>query len=295
MLNYTNFDFGIKYSGKVRDNYSIGDRRFIITTDRISAFDRVLGTIPFKGQLLTQLTAWWFDRTKKIAPNHLISNPDPNVLECIECTPLPVEMVVRAYITGSTSTSMWYHYQNGARKFCGYDLPDGLNKNDKLPYPIITPSTKAPLGQHDVSCSREELLNMGKISVTDYDTIAEMSFLLFQEGSFVAMESGLILVDTKYEFGKTVDGQIVVIDEIHTPDSSRFWVETKDGYLSLDKDYVRNQYKGYLGDGDPAPLTDEIKSEAYKRYKQVYEMLTDMTFIPNRKEPIERIKNNLKI
>src|SRR5215218_4710173 len=176
-LDATSLDvLGTKYEGKVRDNYTTADgRRFIIVTDRISAFDRVLGTLPLKGQVLNRLAAFWFELTRDVAPNHMISTPDPVVLEAHECTPLPVEMVMRAYVTGVTSTSIWTHYTRGERVFCGHRLPDGLKKNEKLPAPILTPSTKAPKGDHDVSASREEILAMGHITADDFDAAARIA------------------------------------------------------------------------------------------------------------------------
>src|SRR5579872_3316663 len=214
---------GEKYEGKVRDNYTRAGRRYIVVTDRISAFDRVLGTIPFKGQVLNRLAAWWFERTRDTVPNHMVRAPDPCVLECVECEPILVEMVVRAYATGTTSTSLWTHYERGARVFCGHRLPDGLKKHQKLPEPILTPTTKAPKGEHDVSGSREEILRTGHVSAKDFDEAAAIAMRLFDAGSRICAERGLILVDTKYEFGRTREGKLVVIDEIHTPDSSRFW------------------------------------------------------------------------
>src|SRR6202142_3423078 len=175
---------GIKYEGKVRDNYFTRDgRRFIVVTDRISAFDRVLGTIPFKGQLLNGLAAWGFEQTKNVAPNHVIKVPDPNVLECIECEPLLVEMVVRAYATGTTSTSLWAHYERGGRAFCGQKLREGLKKLQPLSGPILTPTTKAPKGEHDVSGSREEILATGKVTARDFDEAAEIAMRLFAAGA----------------------------------------------------------------------------------------------------------------
>ena len=297
---------GERYEGKVRDNYSRGDRRYIVVTDRISAFDRILGTIPFKGQVLNRLTAWWFAKTKDVAKNHFISLPDPNVLECIECTPLPVEFVMRAYITGSTSTSLWTHYNEGKRTFCGHALPDGLAKNQRLERPILTPATKAPQGQHDVSASREEILGGaggGNVTASDFDRAAEMAAKLFSAGQKICAERGLILVDTKYEIGKTKDGEIVVIDEIHTPDSSRFWMAaTYDERFAagmdpepLDKDFVRRFYTalGYRGDGEPAPLPPEVRIGAAKRYMEAYERITGETFTPDLEPPLARIARNL--
>src|SRR5579871_1455183 len=224
-LDHTDLDaLGPKYEGKVRDNYTTSDgRRFIVVTDRISAFDRVLGTIPFKGQILNGMAAWWFEATKSVAANHVLRAPDPSVLECVECTPVLVEMVVRAYATGTTSTSLWTHYEKGARVFCGHALPEGLRKHQKLPEPILTPTTKAPKGEHDVSGSREEILATGLVAPADFDEAAVLAMKLFAVGQKMCAARGLILVDTKYEFGRTKDGKLVVIDEIHTPDSSRFW------------------------------------------------------------------------
>jgi phosphoribosylaminoimidazole-succinocarboxamide synthase len=295
---------GKKYEGKVRDNYSTADgRRFIVVTDRISAFDRVLGTIPFKGQVLNLLAAWWFEHTSGVAPSHFLRVPDPNVLECVECEPILAEMVVRAYVTGSTSTSIWTHYAEGKRVFCGHVLPEGLRKNQRLSAPILTPATKAPKGEHDVSGSREDILALGNVSAEDFDAAATIAMRLFAHGERMCAERGLILVDTKYEFGKTKDGRVVVIDEIHTPDSSRFWLENS--YESrfsagqdpepLDKDFVRRHYTalGYRGDGEPPPLPDDVRVGAAHRYIEAYERITGLTFVPNTEEPLTRIERHL--
>ena len=305
-LEHTHFEgLGERYEGKVRDNYSDGarDRRFIVVTDRISAFDRILGTIPFKGQVLNRLAAWWFEKTKDVAKSHFIRVPDPNVLECVECTPLPVEFVMRAYITGSTSTSVWTHYNAGARTFCGHELPEGLKKNQRLERPILTPATKAPQGQHDVSASREEILAKGGVSEKDFDRAADMAMKLFAAGQKVCAERGLILVDTKYEMGKTKDGEIIVIDEIHTPDSSRFWMAAtyEERFVGgidpepLDKDFVRRFYTalGYRGDGEPAPLPPEVRIGAAKRYMEAFERITGEAFEPDVQPPLARIAKNL--
>jgi phosphoribosylaminoimidazole-succinocarboxamide synthase len=305
-LDTTRFEgLGVRYEGKVRDNYTKDGRRFIVVTDRISAFDRILGTVPFKGQVLNRLAAWWFEKTKSVAKNHLVRVPDPNVLECIECTPLPVEMVVRAYITGSTSTSMWTHYAAGARTFCGHALPEDLRKNQRLERPLLTPATKAPKGEHDVSASREEILARGGIAAADFDRAAEMVLALFAAGQKICAERGLILVDTKYELGKTADGEIVVIDEIHTPDSSRFWEKAtyEERFAAgmdpepLDKDFVRRYYTalGYRGDGDPPELPDDVRIGAAKRYIEAYERITGETFEPNTEPPLPRIAKNLGV
>jgi phosphoribosylaminoimidazole-succinocarboxamide synthase len=296
---------GEKYEGKVRDNYATKDgRRFIVTTDRISAFDRVLGTIPFKGQVLNRLAAWWFEETKGVAPNHVLGVPDPNALECVECTPVLCEFVVRAYATGSTSTSLWTHYEKGQRVFCGHALPEGLKKHQKLPTPILTPTTKAPKGEHDVSGSREEILATGHVTAADFDTGAALAMRLFAAGQAKCAARGLILVDTKYEFGKTRDGKVIVIDEIHTPDSSRFWRSaTYDERFRrgedpdpLDKDFVRRslQAGGYKGDGPPPPLSDEVRVGAAERYIDAFEQITGTAFVPDTEPPIPRLEKNLR-
>jgi phosphoribosylaminoimidazole-succinocarboxamide synthase len=294
---------GEKYEGKVRDNYSRGGQRFIVVTDRISAFDRVLGAVPFKGQVLNRLAGWWFRQTADAAPNHMVGLPDPNVLECVECTPVLVEMVVRAYATGTTSTSLWTHYERGARIFCGHLLPEGLKKHQRLPEPIITPTTKAPKGEHDVSGSREEILALGKVSAKDFDEAAAIAIRLFVLGQKICAARGLILVDTKYEFGRTPDGKLVVIDEIHTPDSSRFWktatyeerFRAGEDPDPLDKDFVRRWYitQGYKGDGEPPPMPDDVRVGAAERYIAAYEQVTGEPFVPDIEPPLARIAKNL--
>jgi phosphoribosylaminoimidazole-succinocarboxamide synthase len=296
---------GSKYEGKVRDNYTRDGKRFIVVTDRISAFDRVLGTVPFKGQVLNRLAAWWFEKTKDIVPNHMVRAPDPNVLECVECKPVLVEMVIRAYATGTTSTSLWTHYERGVRNFCGHDLPDGLKKHQRLPAPIITPTTKAPKGEHDVSGSREEILASGLVTAVDFDEAAELAMKLFAAGARMCAERGVILVDTKYEFGRTPDGRLVVIDEIHTPDSSRFWkaatyearFNASEDPEPLDKDFVRRWYisQGYKGDGAPPPMPDDVRIGAAERYVAAYEQITGEAFLPDTAPPAARIAKNLAL
>jgi phosphoribosylaminoimidazole-succinocarboxamide synthase len=305
-LTGTDFSkLGKKYEGKVRDNYTTADgRRVIVATDRISAFDRVLGTLPLKGQVLGFAAAWWFEKTRGIAPNHVLSVPDPNVLVARECQLVPVEMVVRAYLTGTTSTSIWVHYEQGERDFCGHRLPDGLKKHQRLAEPILTPSTKAPKGDHDVSASRAEILAVSGMPAADFDRAAEIAMALFREGQRVCAERGLILVDTKYEFGKTPEGDIVLIDEIHTPDSSRFWYQsTYDARFasgedpeSFDKEYVRRflAAQGFRGDGLIPPIPDEVKVEAMRRYIEAVERITGTAFVPNVAEPQARMTANLR-
>jgi phosphoribosylaminoimidazole-succinocarboxamide synthase len=235
----------------------------------------------------------------------MISQPDPNVLEAIECTPLPVEMVVRAYVTGVTSTSIWTHYARGERVFCGHRLPDGLRKNERLPRAILTPSTKAPKGGHDLSASREEILALGTIAPRDFDAAAEMALALFDHGARYCEGQGLILVDTKYEFGKDRNGNIVVIDEIHTPDSSRFWFASSyaDRFAagedpeSFDKEYVRRYLakEGFTGDGPLPDIPDDVRVEAAARYIEAFESITGTPFVPDLEDPAVRIPKNLGI
>lgn len=304
-LDGTDFgpELGAKYEGKVRDNYTKDGRRTLIVTDRISAFDRVLGTLPFKGQVLNGLAAFWFERTKHLAPNHLIAVPDPNAMLAIECEPLPVELVVRSYLTGVTSTSIWTHYERGERIFCGHRLPDGMKKHQKLGAPIVTPSTKAPKGGHDVSVSREDILAEGRVSARDFDRASEIALALFAFGQKHCAERGLLLVDTKYELGKRPDGEIVVIDEMHTPDSSRFWFsKSYDERFaagldpeSFDKEYVRRWLaaQGFLGDGPIPTLTDDVRVEASRRYIEACDQIRGEPFVPNLEPPIERLRKNL--
>jgi phosphoribosylaminoimidazole-succinocarboxamide synthase len=303
-LDRTDFSMlGDKYEGKVRDCYVRDGRRTIVVTDRLSAFDVVLGTIPFKGQVLNQMAAYWFQATANIAPNHVISVPDPQVMIGRECQLLPVEFVMRAYLTGVTSTSIWSHYQRGLRQFCGHGLPDGMRKNQVLDRALLTPSTKAAKGEHDQSVSRAEVLRMGLLGAADFDAAAVMCARVFAFGQQEALRRGLILVDTKYELGRRPDGSLCFIDEIHTPDSSRYWYA--DSYQSrfdegqeprgLDKEYVRRTLveQGYKGDGPPPPLADAVRIEAARRYIQVCELITGQPFVPDTDEPTARIRRAL--
>ena len=299
---------GAKYEGKVRDNYVTTDgRRILVATDRLSAFDRVLTTIPFKGQVINQMAAYWFAETKDVAPNHVISVPDPVVTIARECVPLKVELIMRAYLTGVTSTSIWRAYEQGARTFCGHALPDGMIKNQRLERPILTPSSKAEKGDHDVSASAEEIVASGAVTAEDMARAGEIAATLFAFGQKRAAERGLILVDTKYEMGKTTDGQIVVIDEVHTPDSSRYWfaddyetrMASRQEPRSLDKEYVRrwlSEERNYRGDGDPPPIPDDVRVEAAARYIEIFELLTGRPFEPDTApDPAARVARNLKV
>jgi len=304
ILEKTSFPkLGSKYEGKVRDCYTKDGKRIIVVTDRISAFDVVLGTIPFKGQVLNRIAAHWFELTKDLVPNHVLSVPDAQVTVAIECQLLPVEFVMRNYLTGVTSTSIWSHYQKGARVFCGHALPDGMKKNQRLEKAILTPSTKAEKGGHDESVSREQILAMGALSAADFDAAAEMCAKLFAFGQKKAAERGLILVDTKYEIGRRPDGALCFIDEIHTPDSSRYWYA--DDYEArfargeeprgLDKEYVRRTLadRGYKGDGPPPKLEDDVRVEPAKRYMALAELITGKPFVPDTEDPQARIARNL--
>jgi phosphoribosylaminoimidazole-succinocarboxamide synthase len=290
--------------GKVRDNYAVGiDRILMVASDRISAFDRVLGTLPFKGQVLNGLSTWWFAATADVAANHVLSVPDPNILHAVECEPLPVELVVRSFVTGVTSTSVWTHYAEGKRSFAGHVLPEGLKKNEPLPAPILTPSTKAAKGGHDVTVSRAELLAMGQVSEEDFDAAGAMAMKLFARGQEICRQRGIILVDTKYEMGKRPDGTIVVIDEIHTPDSSRYWLAASyeqrlargEEPESFDKEFVRRWLAGvgFKGDGPIPAIPDEVRVEASRRYVEACEMIRGEPFVADLTEPSGRMASNL--
>ena len=296
---------GERVVGKVRDSYLGKGRRTLVVSDRVSCFDRVVGTIPCKGQLLNQMAAYWFEQTKHVAKNHLLSVPDPNVSIVTECKALPVEFVVRGYLTGTTSTSIWTAYARGERRYCGHDLPDGLRRHERLPAPLLTPTTKAPDGAHDELTSRAELLSRGTLSESLFDAAHALVQRLFAEGTRHAAKQGLILVDTKYELGLDDAGELLVIDEIHTPDSSRYW--RIDGYekalaeggspAAIDKEYVRLWLadQGYRGEGKPPALPDEVRIEAATRYISAFEQVTGRAFVPDLEEPLARIRRNLTL
>lgn len=280
--------YGEKQQGKVRDFYVLPDKRIIITTDRQSAFDVNLGHIPFKGAVLNMLAAFWFDKTKKIVPNHVISMPHPNVLMAKNCEPIPVEMIVRGYISGVTKTSIWYSYERGERTIYGLKFPDGLRKNEKLKTPVITPTTHGGgAGGHDDRLTREEILKQKIVKPVIYRQMEEAALALFEYGSKLCKKQGLILVDTKYEFG-LVDGKLTLMDEVHTPDSSRFWIADtyKQRFVkgfepeNFDKEFLRLWYadKGYRGDGKPPKMSEQLILDLAKRYIQVYEKITGKVF-----------------
>ena len=304
VLKGTSFtDLGQFYKGKVRDNYTQGNRRILITSDRLSAFDRVIALIPFKGQVLNALTKFWFEETKDICPNHVEAYPDPNVIVGVQCEPLKVEMVIRGYITGSTSTSAWVNYKNGARNLCGNILPEGLQKNQKLATPIITPSTKAEDGDHDQNITPEEIVAQGILTQAEWNQLADYTHRLYARGVEIAAKQGVILVDTKYEFGKTPEGNIVLIDEIHTPDSSRFWIaKSYEERLAagqepenINKEFLRLWLsdRGYMGEGEIPSIPEEIIVETAKKYIEAYEMITGQTFTGTPGDTLARIEQNL--
>jgi phosphoribosylaminoimidazole-succinocarboxamide synthase len=294
---------GPKSSGKVRDIYTHNDQLVLITTDRLSAFDRILGAVPYKGQVLNQLAAFWFEQTRDIVPNHLIATPDPNVTVARRCRPLPVEVVVRGYISGVTSTALWYRYSQGERTIYGIDFPDGLQKNDPLPTPIITPTTKGSEGAHDERITSAEVVEKGLVEAGLWQQVCDAAIAVFQRGQEIAHQGGLILVDTKYEFGLDEAGQLVLIDEVHTPDSSRFWIA--DTYAerhaageepqNFDKEFIRLYYaaQGYRGEGEPFPMPEELAIQAAQRYIHTYELLTGRAFVPGDLPAGPRMERNL--
>lgn len=295
--------FGNKYHGKVRDFYIKSNQRILITTDRISAFDRVLGLIPHKGQVLNQLAAFWFDKTKDIIANHMLTAPDPNVMVGKNCQAYPIEMIVRSYISGSTITSLWYNYFKGKREIYGLKFPNGLKKNQKLPQPVITPTTRGTgSGGHDEKISKKEIIKRKIIDKKNYEKMEKAALALFKRGSEICKKAGIILVDTKYEFGD-YNGQLTLIDEIHTPDSSRFWVKNtyaekfKKGLEpeNFDKEFFRLWYskRNYRGNGTPPKMPETFITKVSKRYIDIYEMITGNKFESTRSNVQKRIKANL--
>jgi phosphoribosylaminoimidazole-succinocarboxamide synthase len=290
---------GQLYRGKVRDNYTRGDRIVMITTDRISAFDHVLGTIPFKGEVLSRLTLFWFDKVKDLATTHLIDSPDPSVMVVKRARTLPVEIVIRGYITGS----LWRDYQAGKAGAYGISWPAGLRKDQAFDEPVITPSTKAQYGTHDEPISEAEIVGGGLVTAELWKEATALARRLFQRGQEWARSRGLILVDTKYEMG-IADGELVVIDEIHTPDSSRYWVA--DEYQErfergvdqemLDKENIRQwliREHGFSGHGQPPPLSDDVRVMLAGKYIEVFERLTGEPLLSDVGSVEERIRKNL--
>lgn len=294
--------FGKKIQGKVRDIYIKGDKRIIITTDRQSAFDYILGQVPYKGAVLNLLSAWWFEKTKKIVNNHIISVPDPNVSVVKNLKPIPVEIIVRGYMTGSTKTSIWYSYERGERTIYGIKFRSGMKKNDELPTPVITPTTHADIGQHDERLTRKEIIESRLVEEKLYEKVEKASLALFKFGQKEALKRGLILVDTKYEFGLW-NGELTLMDEVHTPDSSRFWIAKTYKKLhrqgkepeSLSKEFLRLWYKdqGYDGEGTPPPMSPKIAARLAKLYIEAYETLTGKKFKLFDYPIEERLRKNL--
>ena len=295
------------YRGKVRDNYDLPDgRRILVATDRLSAFDRILAVIPFKGEVLTQTARYWFETTADICPNHVLEYPDPNVVVGRRLDILPVEVVVRDYLAGTTGTSILTLYKAGQRSMYGITLPDGMRDNQRLPAPVITPTSKAFDGGHDEPLTPDEIVGRGLLSAVQWDQLTHYALALFARGQQMAAERGLILVDTKYEFGTDPDGRIVLADEIHTPDSSRYWMadsyparfEAGERPESFDKDFVRAWVAARCDPyHDPIPdIPADLIAGTAEVYIRAYEMITGQTFaIPAPGEPsvLDRIRANL--
>lgn len=299
-LERTDFpSLGQKYQGKVRDTYRQGDRLVLVTTDRLSAFDHVLTTIPFKGEVLNRLAQFWFEKTKHVVKNHVLDVPDPNVTVARRCEPVPIEVVIRGYLTGS----LWRDYEKGAHTAYGVPFPQGMKKDQRFNQPVITPSTKEALGKHDEPISEAELLARGLASKRDWERITEAARGLFEEGQRWARSRGLILVDTKYEFGKVGD-ELYVIDEIHTPDSSRYWVADEydrrfaagEDQRMMDKENIRQwliRERGFSGQGKPPPIPDEVRVELARKYLAAFEQLTGAPLPLAVGNVGERIRKNL--
>ena len=292
--------------GKVRVSYALhANRRLFVTTDRLSAFDRVIAAVPLKGQVLNELSAWWFTTTRQIVANHLLDVPDPNVTVVRAAAPLPVEVVVRGHITGMTSTSLWAQYEAGARTIYGHHFPEGLRKNTPLPRPIVTPTTKAVAGGHDEPISCADVADSGLVPAPLWAAVVSAALSLFAHGVACAARAGLVLADTKYEFGLADDdGELMLIDEVHTPDSSRYWVAASyEERLaagaepeSLDKENVRRALAelGYRGDGPPPTLPPRVVEATTRSYVDAYERLTGRSFIPGEQPAAPRIARALE-
>ncbi len=303
-LTQTSFSKGEKYEGKVRDRYDLGEELLLVTTDRQSAFDRVLASIPFKGQVLNLTGAWWFEQTKDIVANHVLSIPDPNVTAGKKCDVFPIEFVVRGFITGSSATSLWTVYNKGDREYCGLSFPDGLVKNQRLDTPVLTPTTKEE--DHDRPISPKDIVAEEWMTQEDWDTASEVAMRLFERGQKLAEEHGLILVDTKYEMGKDADGNLTLVDEIHTPDSSRYWIaDTFEERFAagqepqnVDKEFLRLWFKDNCNpyeDETLPPAPEELVVELSRRYLHLYETITGEDFpFPAESQPVqERMNANL--
>ncbi len=293
---------GKKYQGKTRDFYIKKGKRIIISTDRISAFDKILDYIPYKGQVLNLISVFWFNKTKDIIENHLISTPDPNVMIVKNAKLIPIEMVVRGYITGVTGTSIWGSYQKGERLIYGLKFKNGLHKNQKLPKPILTPTTKADKG-HDERLTRKEILKRKIVSEKIYKQMEKATLKLFERGTKICNKAGIILVDTKYEFG-IYKNKLILIDEVHTPDSSRFWIKKtyKKRFKkdlepeNFDKEFLRLWFKkqGFSGEGKPPKMPKSFVKKISNRYISIYTKLTKQKFIKEKGDINKRIEKNMK-
>jgi phosphoribosylaminoimidazole-succinocarboxamide synthase len=293
-----------KYVGKVRDTYDLGDGRLLlITTDRQSGFDRMLGAIPFKGQVLNRTSLYWFERTRDIVGNHVLSSPHANALIARKCRVLPIEFVVRGYMTGSTDTSIWTQYANGVRRFCGHALLEGMKKNERLRDNLVTPTTKET--QHDRPINAQEVVAEGWMTAAEWEVCSSKALALFGFGQMLAAESGLILADTKYEFGVADDGEILLVDEIHTPDSSRYWLaasyaarlaEGREPEM-IDKEFFRLWFRErcdpYKDKVLPTP-PDDLIAELAARYIQLFEKITGTTFAPDPRALETAVLENLQ-
>lgn len=293
---------GLK-KGKVRDAYDLGDKLVLVTTDRQSAFDRVLACVPFKGQVLNQVSAFWFEATRDIVANQILGVPDPNVTVAKKCRPFPVEFVVRGYLTGTTDTSAWMLYSRGTRDVCGNILPEGMVKNQTLPKPILTPTTKSV--EHDRPLSAQEIVKEGLIEEAIWNKLEAIVFGLFQRGAEIAARNGLILVDTKYELGLDENGEVTLIDEVHTPDSSRYWLALSYEERiakglepeNIDKEFLRLWFKDHCDpyhDKDLPKAPDDLVVELSSRYILLYEMITGKPIEVDLTLPVQtRIAKNL--
>jgi len=303
ILKDSNFAFlGPKISGKVRDIYDQGDKLILITTDRHSSFDRIIAHVPWKGQVLNQVSAHWFEATKDIVPNHVLAVPDPNVTVAKKCTMVPVEAVVRGYLTGVTDTAIWTRYGKGERNFGGVALPGGMRKNQKLPQPIFDPTTKE--AAHDRALTPEQMIAEGFVTKDMFERIRQTALALFARGQQLAARNGLILVDTKYEFGTDENGALVLIDEIHTPDSSRYW--QRESYAArfaageepqyFDKEFLRLWFRDHSDPYADAALPEapaDLVAELSRRYIQMYEQITGRKFAYGVTPALPRIERNL--
>lgn len=302
------------HNGKVRESYSLPNgKRAIVVTDRVSAFDVVFGCVPCKGQVLNQLAAWWFRKMEGVVPHHFIDMPHANISIVKEAKPLPIEIIVRGYLTGSTTTSSWHHYNHNHRIICGIEMPEGMQKNQPFERPIVTPTTKPTVG-HDRPISREEILSEGLVDEKLYNQVEEYALKLFAFGQKVAAERGLILVDTKYEMGLDSDGNLMLIDEVHTPDSSRYWMA--DSYAErfakgeepdmLDKEFFRRMLineAGFVPSDYPDPdlvdpkkyMTDDLSLRASQKYQELYRVMTGEVFVEQRVDDVEAVVRRLGV